>query len=371
MEDAIRVLHVVGRLNIGGAESRIMDLYRNMDRDRIQFDFMQHMDEEGAYQEEVERLGGHVYHVPRFRIWNERSYRKSWERFFAEHPEIKVVHGHMTSTAGIYLPVARKTVGAYTIAHARSAGVDKGPKGAATKFLRRDLSHRCDQCFACSALAAEAVFGRKAVEEGLVKIVPNAVEVDKFAYDPEVRGRVRKGLGIEDDFVIGHVGRFDAVKNHGYMLEILAECVKRRENVRMVFVGDGPLRGEIKRRAEEMGVGGHVLFTGNRRNVCDYYQAFDFFILPSFYEGLPGTAIEAQVSGLRGILSDRVTHEAVVTKLMAQKSIDLPAAEWAREILDTDISGRKSMRDEVRRAGFDAKEQAAGLSRFYRKVAGG
>ncbi len=364
MLQTVRVLHVLGRLNVGGAESRIMDLYRNIDRDRIQFDFVHHMTKRGAYQEEIESLGGHVYCMPRFRLYNYFSYKKSWEKFFKEHQEIQIVQGHMTSTASIYLPIAKKYCNAYTIAHARNAGVSKGIKGYVTKLIRKRLADKCDSCFSCSDLASEAVFGKKNIEK--VKFIPNAIDVDKFSYDPNIRSLIRKDWGIsETDLVLGHVGRFDEVKNHAYMIEILRECVKRNRSVKLFFVGDGPLRDEIRLKADKLGLGGHVIFAGIRKDVYNYYQAFDFFIFPSFYEGLPGTAIEAQASGLHGILSDRITRQAAVTDLIKFKSIDVPAREWADEIFNTDISGRRSRSDDVRNAGFDIKEQAKKMSEFY------
>ncbi len=366
MTQAIRILHVVGKMDMGGAESRLMDLYRNMDRDKIQFDFMQHTTAEGAYQKEVEELGGHVYHVPRFRIYNYFSYRKSWKQFLLAHPEMKVVHGHMTSTAGIYLPIAKKVGGMYTIAHARSAGVEKGPKGFATRFFRRNLAKKCDQCFTCSKIAGEAVFGNKAVEAGKVVTIPNAIQVERFAYDEKKREEMRKSLGFEtDNFVIGHVGRFIAVKNHEYILEIFKECLKVDKRVRLLLLGDGVRRQEIEDMAKAIGVADAVTFAGNHKNVQDFYQAMDCFILPSFYEGLPGTAVEAQASGLMTLLSENVTEEAVITNLAKRKPITVPAKEWADEILKAKDYERKSMTDKVRESGFDASVQAERLSSFY------
>lgn len=369
----IRVLHVVGKLNIGGAESRIMDLYRNIDRSHIQFDFMQHTEDVCAYQQEAEALGGHVYHVPRFRIYNILSYRRSWKKFFKEHPEIQVVHGHMTSTAGIYLPIAKKYGHTYTIAHARSAGVDSGIKGKITQILRKNLSDRCDQSFTCSKLAGEAVFGQKAMEEGKVKVIPNAIDVSKFAYDKSKRDEIRKQYGIqESNFVIGHVGRFDTVKNHEYLLEIFKQCYQQNPQFRLMLVGDGPMKTPMQEKAKQLGIEKAVVFTGNQKKVEEYYQAFDFFLLPSFYEGLPGTAIEAQTCGVAGILSDTITQEAVVTDLMWQKSIELSPEEWAEEIVQYekryDKNSRTSKVEEVRSAGFDVKLQAQKLSEFYQKA---
>jgi len=362
----IHILHVVGRLDIGGAESRIMDLYRNIDREQIQFDFMQHTSDICAYQNEVESMGGHVYHVPRFRIYNILQYRKSWKQFMQAHPEIQIVHGHMTSVAGLYLPIAKKYGNAYTIAHARSAGVDKGIKGFVTNIFRRNLSEKCNQCFTCSDLAGVAVFGERAVQEGKVKMIPNAISVGRFEYQEQKRNELREALGIEKDaYVIGHVGRFNAVKNHAYMLDIFECCYRRDSKCRMMFVGDGGLKEEMMKKAKDKGLEKYIIFTGNQKNVVDYYQAMDFFILPSFYEGLPGTAIEAQATGLRGILSDRVTKEALVTDLMKQMSIDLPADEWAKEILAKIVYQRTSHVEQVREAGYDVEEQAERLSEFY------
>ena len=149
------------------------------------------------------------------------------------------------------------------------------------------------------------------------------------------------------------------------MLEILKECVRRNKTVKLFLIGDGPLKDEIRLKADKLGLGNSVIFAGRQREACNYYQAFDFFILPSFYEGLPGTAIEAQASGLHGILSDRITRQAAVTDLIKFKSIDIPASEWADDILGADISERRSRSDDVRNAGFDIKEQAKKMGEFY------
>ncbi len=371
----IRVLHVVGRLDIGGAESRIMDLYRNSNPEEIQFDFMQHTTDRCAFEAEVEELGGHVYHVPRFRITNLLSYRKAWKEFFKEHPEIDVVHGHMTSTAAIYLPIGKKIAKAHTIAHARSAGVDPGIKGKITQFLRKNLAEKCDQCFACSKLAGEAVFGKKAWQEGKVKYIPNAIEVEQFAYDVKKREEIRYNLMIQDKFVVGHVGRFSPVKNHEYLLDVLEALVENnkknpsqeRKEVVLLLVGDGPLREEIMEKTAARGLSAQVLFVGNQKNVWEYYQAMDCFLLPSFYEGLPGTAVEAQCSGLPCILSDTITNEAAVTELVSYKSIKSSPKEWANCIMTVEVNARRSYVEEVRAAEFDVKLQAVELMCYYKE----
>lgn len=387
------VLHVVGRLDIGGAESRIMDLYRNIDREKVQFVFCQHTKDRCAFEEEVESLGGKVYHIPRFNVKNYFSYKKAWKEFFQKHPEIKVVQGHMTSTAAIYLPMAKKAGVEITIAHARSAGVDPGVKGKLTGFLRRNLYQKCDYRFTCSAMAGEAVFGDQNIIAKKAIFIPNAIEVDRFQFDAQTREEIRYELGITGKFVIGHVGRFSHMKNHKYMLQILKQCIEIEKEQKLaetvlMFLGDGELREEIMEQAVDMGISSRVLFMGNKRDVHRYYQVMDYFLLPSFYEGLPGTAIEAQASGLPGIMSDTVTKEAVVTDLLQVRSIKEDAILWAKEIMkknqelmqlsqesenipeagqavEAGRMDRASYARKVKEASFDVKEQAKKMQEFY------
>lgn len=367
------ILHVVGRLDIGGAESRIMDLYHNIDKEKVQFVFCQHTTDRCAYEDEIKSMGGKVYYIPRFRIINFFSYKRAWQRFFEEHAEIDVVHGHMTSTASIYLPIAKRNGVSVTIAHARSAGTDRGLKGIATKIMRKKLWKKTDVMIACSMLAGRAVFGEQAMQQGKVRLFPNAIEVERFAYDAGIRKEVREKLKLQNSFVLGHVGRFSPVKNHEYLLKILKECIKLEEKqqlpqIKLMLLGDGELRENTERLANQMGIASRVLFLGNRRDIYRYYQAMDFFLLPSFYEGLPGTAIEAQASGLPGIISDTITHEAVITERFTQKDISTTARVWAEEIIrymPAESMGRKGYEEKVRKAGFDVKEQVVRMQKFY------
>ena len=366
--EILHVLHVFGKLNRGGAESRVMDLYRNMDRTKVQFDFMQHTDRVCDFQPEIEQLGGKVYHVPPFRFWNYFFYCKAWKEFIKKHPEIRIVHGHMTSTASIYLPIAHKK-GVFTIAHSRNAGVDKGIKGKLTKFLRRNLKEKCDRCFACSKLAGEAVFGKEAMEQGNVTIIPNAIDAARFTFDPEVRKQKREELHIQpQEFLIGEVGRFDPQKNQKYAVEILEECRKKNFPAKLILIGEGPLMENVRQQVEELRLQEYVIFTGLQKNVVPFYQAMDFFLLPSFYEGLPGVAVEAQASGLRGILSDAITTETAMTSLMEFRSVQEPARVWADRIMACGHYERQNMLKQMQETGFDVKNLANRLQDFYLRV---
>lgn len=366
MKEPIRVLQVLGGTSLGGAESRVMDSYRHMDRGRIQFDFCVHSEETGFFDEEIERLGGHVYRVPRFRVTNWHAYRKAWKAFFAEHPGYRAVHGHMTSTASIYLPIAKKSGVPLTIAHARSAGVDPGLKGMLTRILRRNLGKKTDLCLTCSYLAGEAVFGKKMARAGLVQTVPNAIDASAFAYNKEIRESMRHQLHIPPDaLVIGHVGRFGHMKNHDFLLDVFERVNKELPGSRLLLVGEGSLLPTVKEKAASLGLLDNMIFTGNQAKVSDYYQAMDFFVFPSIFEGLPGTVIEAQASGLRCLISDSVTPEVLITGLAQAMPLSLGADRWAANILERKGYVRERMEQAVKDAGFDVSDQVKMLETIY------
>lgn len=386
------MLHVLGGVGLGGAESRIMDLYRQMNREEIQFDFLVHsaavrsdfqeMRQNGGdtgkngkgeesvrkpqfYDEEIQSLGGHIYVLPKFKVYNYFAYRKAVKAFFVSHREFRVVQGHMTSTAGIYLPIAKKAGVPVTVAHARNAGVVKGLKGLATRFFRRGLAKKADYCFACSQLAGQDVFGETAMNAGQVKVIYNAIDVGRFTYDEKVRREARAQLGLSGEFVLGHVGRFDYQKNHPYLLEIFTAVREKRKDALLFLLGDGGDRPAMEERCRQLGIGDSVRFMGNRKDAERFYQAMDFFLLPSFFEGLPGVLVEAQAAGLRCMVSDNVTREAKATDLVTYMSIEESPARWAEEILKQADYDRRDTAQELREAGFDVRTQAQGYRRFY------
>ena len=362
----IRILHVFGKLNRGGAESRVMDLYRHIDRTKVQFDFLVHYQESDAQKKsgktleelrpeedldaEVRLLGGRIYVLPRFTGRNFLEYRRACRDFFAAHHEFAAVEGHMTSMASVYLPIAKAAGVPVTIAHARSAGVDAGIRGIATRIFRKSLSSRCDIMMSCSKEASISVFGRKAYESGKIMHIPNALDLAAFYFDPKLRAKTRARYHIPDDaLVIGHVGRFDAVKNHAYIakvgaaLESLRIKAKGKQGVAtaeqdaplyFLFAGKGALQGEVREQFREVGLEERLVFTGqlSREDTAALYQAFDVFVFPSLYEGMPGTVIEAQAAGLPCVIADTITSEAVLTDLVIQLPLNQEKV-WAREVL--------------------------------------
>ncbi len=383
----IRVLHVFGKIDLGGAESRIMDIYRHIDRSKVQFDFVVHTPDRGYFEDEITKMGGRVFHVPRFRLFNIISYKKAFREFFEDYgKEFAVVHAHMTSTASIYLPIAKKAGIQITAAHARSAGVDPGFKGYLTRLLRKDLWKKADNLFTCSRMAGISVFGQKAVDKGLVKFVPNAIRVGLFAFNDKYREDIRKEHDIGDRFVVGHVGRLHYSKNHEFLIDVFTKLLdlynkdeeKKGGEPVLLLVGDGPLRPKIEEKAAALGISDNVIFAGNQKDIYKYYDAMDCFIYPSRYEGLPGTVVEAQASGLRCIISDSICEEVNLTELLTVRSIDEDAADWAEEIYeykkgydkdpedkDTLTKKRTEYAKQIYKAGFDVTLQAQKMTRFY------
>ncbi|NLL78176.1 MAG: glycosyltransferase family 1 protein [Clostridiales bacterium] len=375
MNQPARILHVLGGVSLGGAESRIMDLYRCMDRDEIQFDFLVHSDDLNArkpefYDEEIKALGGRIFVLPRFKVYNYIAYKKAVEDFFKNHREFVLVQGHMTSTAALYLPVAKKAGVPIVAAHARSAGVDKGIKGIITRCLRIPLLKRADYCLACSKEAGEAVFGKKWEKSGKAVVLPNAIASEKYIFNRDEREKIREELGIQESYVIGHVGRFHYAKNHEFLLEIFSALHSRMKerNMRAVLLllGDGAGMKAIKEQAEELRLNEDVLFMGNKKDVENYYQAMDYFVFPSRFEGLPGTVVEAQAAGLRCIISDTITPEVGFTELVHYESIEKPADIWAEHIMRNASYERTNMHEVIKQAGFDVMEQAVKVEGFYK-----
>lgn len=374
MTEPIRILHVLGGVSLGGAESRIMDLYRCMERDKVQFDFLVHSTDAKErkpefYDEEIKSLGGNIYVLPKFKVYNYLSYLKAVKKFFAEHHDFHMVQGHMTSTASIYLKEAKRAGVLVVAAHARSAGVDKGIKGIITKVLRRPLLKRADYCFACSTEAGRAVFGKNWENSPKAKVIPNAIDVAKFKYNREVREGVRREEELENCYVIGHVGRFHYAKNHEFLLEVFAFVHEKMNKIGMnavlMLLGEGPGMEAVKEQARTLGIEKDVLFMGNKKEIEKYYQAMDYFVFPSRFEGLPGTVVEAQAAGLRCLISDRVTGEVALSELVHYESIDKKPDLWAEYILEHASYERRSMENTVKEAGFDVKNQAEDMKRFY------
>ena len=215
MSDPIRIIQVFAQMNRGGAETMIMNLYRMIERSQIQFDFIVHTNEECAYDNEIRSLGGRIYRVPRYNGKNHFEYIKSWNKFFKTHPNYKIIHGHVRSTASIYLKIAKK-FGLVTIAHSHSTSSGTGFSSIVKNILQYPIRNIADYLFACSEQSGEWLFGKNASKRNNFVILKNSIDVKKFVFNERVRFEKRKELKIDDKFVIGHIGRFIPSKNHKF-----------------------------------------------------------------------------------------------------------------------------------------------------------
>lgn len=368
MSGAVRVLHVVGIMGLGGAETMVMNLYRQIDRQKVQFDFVVHTDQAGAYDREIKSLGGKMYSCPRYRGANHLSYVNWWKAFLADHTEYKILHSHIRSTASLYLPIAKKH-GLTIIIHGHSTSNGKGIEAAVKGILQLPLKRQADYLFACSKEAGEWLFGKKAVRSERFHVIPNAIDTERFRFDPVLRESVRKDLGVEERFVIGHVGRMTREKNHAFLLRIFQELLKRKSNAVLFLLGDGELREQLTKEAATLGISSWVTFFGARTNVSDYYQAMDAFVFPSTWEGLGIAALEAQAAGLPCLIADTVPRAVDIgAGLVAFLPLSKPAAEWAGMICSVQ---RNDTSQFVRKAGYDVRDNAAAFQRFYEKIANG
>lgn len=364
---AIRVLQVIGQMNRGGAEAMIMNLYRNVNREKVQFDFVEHTNSECAFDEEIKSLGGKIYNCPRYTGKNHFQYVNWWKNFFREHPEYKIIHGHIGSTAAMYLKVAKKA-GLFTIAHSHSSGTDYSLKSFFYKMMSYPTRYIADFFFACSQVAGVDRFGEKAVNSSNYHVLNNAVDTTKFAFDSEIRENIRKELGYQDNqLVIGHVGRHSGEKNLEFILSVFRIIYQKDQSARLLLVGDGVLHTQLIESAERMGLSSAVIFTGVRSDVAYLLQAMDVFVFPSLYEGLPVTLVETQTSGLPCVISDKVPQECIITDgLVTVKNLTDSAEDWANHILSrANENVRTSRCDEIKAHGYDIEETAKWLEEFY------
>ncbi|EIM05714.1 group 1 glycosyl transferase [Planococcus antarcticus DSM 14505] len=360
----IRVLQVLASLNRGGAEAMIMNLYRNIDRSKVQFDFVVNdSSEKYSYEREIEKMGGKVFRVPRYTVTNYASYKKAWEELIIHHPEWKIIHGHHTSPAFIYLHVAKR-LKRITIAHSHIAGGEKTLKSYFKSIIRYPTRYTAEYLFACSESAAEWMFGNKSSR---AYVLNNSIEAKKFIYSESTRKEKREELGIEKKFVIGHVGRFQTQKNHSFIIDIFKTIHEKNDDAILLLVGEGELRTVITEKVEKLGLTNYVIFTGVRADIPELLQAMDLFLFPSLYEGLGMVAIEAQAAGLPCIVADTIPKEAFITNLIESVSLKEPGDFWGKKILrykEIDYQ-RLNRYEEIKSKKYDIGETSKWLEDFY------
>jgi len=361
-----RVLIVVGKMHFGGIETMIMNFYRNIDRSKVQFDFLLNYEEPGVFDDEIRQLGGRIYIMPRLFFKNTFKYIKALFKFFNEHKEYEVVHGHLTSIGFVYLTIAKLCGVKTAVIHAHYTSVDNTIKGFSEKITRLPLRFCADYYFACSNAAGRFVYGKNMLKKPNYRVILNGVIVDNFIFNKEIRDEKRKELNIEDKFVIANIGRFELQKNHVFLIDIFSEIYRKDKNAVLLLIGKGSLEDGIREKVKKLGLEGAVMFVGLRSDINKLMQAFDIFLLPSHYEGLPVVGVEAQTAGLKCFFSDAITTETDITGSCEFITLNNSAEFWADEILKyKDGYERKNTEAYIEKAGYDIKKQAKWLENFY------
>lgn len=364
-EKPIVVAQIMGKWVGGGVEAVIMNYYRNIDRSKVQFDFICDEDSTNIPYDEIKKLGGRVIICPPYqKIF---KYEKFLIDLFKKN-NYKIVHSNINALSVFPLRAAKKAEVPIRIAHSHSTTNKKEWKKNLMKQVLRPFSKKyATDYFACSELAGRWLFGDKTFEQGKVTIINNAIDLDKFKYDEKVRKEKRKELNINDDtLVVGHIGRFVAQKNHTFLIDIFNELHKKEKNSILLLIGQGPLMSEIKQKVDSLGISDSVKFLGQRDDVNELYQVFDVFLLPSLYEGLPVVGVEAQATGNLCILSNSMTQETKILDTTKFISLDMKTEEWVSIILDNYSKFKKhDTTDEITKNNFNIKKETSELENKY------
>lgn len=356
-----RVLQVLTTMNRGGAETMIMNYYRRMDREKIQFDFLVHREQPGDYEEEIKSLGGRIYRAFPIRPWSYGKYRKWLDDFFARHKEFCAVHAHILENCGFVLQSAKEAGIPVRIAHshlAKPAFDLKYPFRAYGKNVLKKSEPTLR--LACGKAAGEYLYGSDSF-----KVLPNAVDLKRFGYDESVRAQMRSELGLSEKIIVGNVARFHPVKNQTYLVDIFEAFLKIEPNSVLLFVGVGQEEENVKQKVLQKGLSEKIIFLGLRNDVDRLLQAMDLFVFPSKLEGLPLSLVEAQSAGLPCLLSDRVTKETAVTDLVSFIPLDDSPEAWAQKMQEAFKIERKSSNDQIIAAGYDIERNAKELEEIY------
>ena len=373
MSRPIRVAQVVGRMMGGGVEATVMNHYQHIDRSRVQFDFVAQTDSTVVPRREIESLGGHVCMVPSYE--NPVAYVSALERLFRQtRPDI--VHSNMNAISVFTLCAAKQAGVPVRIAHSHSTSSPDERVKTVVKNMLRPLSRVYPtHLAACSYYAARWLFGEEVVDAGKVHVIHNALDLQRFVFDPSARARRRAELGVgETGLLVGQVGRLCFQKNQRKTLEMFAQLLRRRSDAVLALVGDGDDLGMLRQRARRLGVERSVRFMGVQDDIQSWYSAFDVLVLPSTYEGLSMAAIEAQAQGLPVVASNKVPCEAdLVRGLVRHIPLQDDCRVWIESLLrlseEYPVNTRTSHTRQLAAAGYDINQSAQQLADWYERIA--
>ncbi|WP_203287297.1 glycosyltransferase family 1 protein [Metabacillus sp. cB07] len=338
MGNPIRVLHAVVNMNRGGAETLIMNLYRNMDRGKIQFDFL--TNKPGVFDEEIKKMGGVIHRIPYVTDVGHKKYIRHLNQFFYENKQYKIVHSHMDKMSGFVLQAAKKAGIPTRIAHSHNTQSEGGFAARVYKsYAGYQINRSSTHFLACSHAAGKWLFKKQHTS---IDVVKNGIDLSKFAFSESKRANIRRELNLDpDNITIGHIGRFNHQKNHTLLIDIFHNFLKENPKSTLVLVGDGPLKSIIINKTKRLKIEDRVIFLGVRSDVEHLLQAFDVFVFPSLHEGLPVTLIEAQASGLPCVISDSITKEVDMGLNLIKFVSNTKMDNWFEELFKLNVNQMK------------------------------
>lgn len=361
MSEPIRILHITYKMHCAGIEAFIMNMYRHIDRTKVQFDFLVHYEERQFYDDEIERLGGRIYRLSVREDKNFSKYFRDLKRFFEEHKEYRIVHAHMESFAMFYMPFVKRAGIPIRIAHSHNDKVDPSVRGFVKNWMNKPFKYYATEYMACSAESGRYLFGNRPCW-----IIQNAIDARRFCYDEEIRKQVREELGVQNCFVVGHIGRFNTQKNHTFLIDVFKAVAEMNADAVLLCAGEGELRSAMEEKVRQLNLTTRVKFLGVRSDAHRLYQAMDVFVFPSLYEGLGIVGIEAQAAGLRMVCADGIPSIARITDGVTALSLLESPQTWA-EAINQCAAGyeRSNTYDQISRAGFDVCVLAKELENHY------
>lgn len=369
MGTPLRILHAVVNMNRGGAETLIMNLYRNIDRSLVQFDFL--TCKKGVFDSEIIAMGGRIHRIPYISEVGHNAYIQELNQFFKNNSDYKIVHSHMDKMSGFVLRAAEKSGIQIRIAHSHNTQSEGGLAARIYKWYAGTfISSKATHQYACSNAASEWLFRNKHMNTFILK---NGIECEKFQFSTDVRTQIRNELQInQNSLVIGHVGRFNLQKNHMYLLKVFAGAVNILPNATLLLVGGGSLKPQIEKKIKELNLENNVKLLGIREDIHLILQAMDLFVFPSFHEGLPVTLIEAQGAGLPCIISDTITKEVDMGLDLIQYLPLNDDKNWVQSILE--VAKRELNRiipeDALNLKGYNIRKTAELTQNAYIEIGG-
>lgn len=347
----IKVLMLVPNLFVAnGVASFAMNYLRNSDNNRVQYDFLSYEQGDSPYYKEIEKHGGKVFFAPS--VFSIKKHLKECKKILNEG-NYDIVHDNTLHISIPMMYCAKKARVKVRILHSHSSKMGETTiKEIRNKVFLPLLKRLSNQYLACSELAGRAMFGRD-----VFKIVPNVIDTDKYRFDYSRRNKVRKELNCEDKLIVGTVGRLAKQKNPVFALNVIEKLIEEIPQVEYWWIGNGPLEKEFKNYVKSHGLNDYVRFFGKRNEVLDMYQAMDVYFMPSLFEGLPLTGVEAQAMGIPMVVSDTVTREMIYTDLVDYVGLEQSINDWSEHI-------EKALNRKTDRRKYSGKQMNSVFSNF-------